>query len=117
MLLNAINHKMPIYKDCTLREMLGVGATVLLTNSLVLSLITKTLFGFAWIGFGIALVSLVPLTKLLLGQLQRVKVGKPFGYYQQVLMKHCQNNALFSALFKVAYLTRLGKWSVRKFLS
>lgn len=113
-MLNHINNKMPIYKDCTLGEMLIVGAVVFVTNSIILSLITRLLFGYAWIGFAITLLSLVSITKLLLGRLQKIKYGKPYGYYQQLLIKKLQQFELFKLIFKPLYVERQGKWSVRR---
>ncbi len=114
MILNHINHKMAIYKDCTLGEMLSVGAMVFISNSIVCSMMSKLFFGFAWIGFAIAILSLVPLTKLLLGRLQKIKYGKPYGYYQQLFFKKLQQLTLFQHLFTLPFVERQGKWSVRR---
>lgn len=114
MLLNQINHKMPIYKDCTLGEMMTVGTAVFITNSLLLSLITKLLFGFAWIGFAFTILSLVAITKLLLGRLQKIKYGKPYGFYQQLFFKKIQQIHFMQRLFKLPFVERQGKWSVRR---
>lgn len=105
---------MPIYKDCTLGEMMVVGAAVFLTMSVVLSLITKVIFGIAWIGFGITLLSLVHITRFLLGRLQKIKYGKPYGYYKQLIIKKSFKSKLISALFDMDYIQRIGKWSVRR---
>ncbi len=114
MLLNHINQKMPIYKDCTLGEMLAVGGITLIMLSLILSLITKLLFNFAWIGIAIAILALVHVTRFILGRLQKLKYGKPDGYYQQLLLKKLSHQSIFSLLIKSPYLTRQGKWSVRR---
>lgn len=114
MILNHINHKMPIYKDCTLGELMFVGGCTLVTLSIGLSLITKILLGFAWIGFVITILSLVHVTRFLLGRLQKIKYGKPYGYYQQLLFKKLQKNFIFHSLLKLSYVQRQGKWSVRR---
>lgn len=114
MILNHVNHKMPIYKDCTLGEMLFVGICTFLALSIILSLITKLIFGFAWIGFAIAILALVHATRLLLGRLQKVKYGKPYGYYRQLLLKKLQRNVFFQSFLKLPYIQRQGKWSVRR---
>lgn len=114
MILNHLNHKMPIYKDCTLGEMLFVGGCTLATLGLSLSLLTKLLFGYAWIGTALAIISLIHVTRFLLSRLQKVKYGKPYGYYQQLILKKLQNNILFQHFFKVHYVQRQGKWSVRR---
>jgi len=105
---------MPIYKDCTLGEMLFVGGGTLVTSGLTLSLLTKLLFGFAWIGIALAIISLIHVTRFLLGRLQKVKYGKPYGYYQQLILKKLQNNILLQNSFKVQYVQRQGKWSIRR---
>lgn len=114
MILNHINYKMPIYKDCTLGELMVVGTAIFLATSLVFSLMTRVLFNFAWIGFAIAILLLVPLTKLALSQLQKIKFDKPYGYYQQLFFKKIQNYNLFNRLFRVAFIQRQGKWCVRR---
>lgn len=115
MILHHIHHKMPIYKDCTLGEMLFVGGSTFITLSVGLSLLTKLLFGFAWIGFALAILLLVHSTRFLLGRLQKVKYGKPHGYYQQLILKKSQSNLIFKQVIKARYVQRLGKWSVRRF--
>ena len=110
MLLNEINHKMPIYKDCTLGEMLGVGAIVFLFEMIGLSIITWVVFGYASIGVALTFISFFHLTKAVLNQLQKVKYGKPHGYYQQRLVK----KAAACGLIRSLYLTRCGKWSIHR---
>lgn len=111
MLLNNINHKMPIYKDCTLSEMLCIGAIVFIFEMIVFSMVAWLLFGYASIGVALTFISFFHVTKSVLNQLQKVKYGKPHGYYQQWLVKKSANCGLIRSL----YLTRCGKWSmVRK---
>ena len=98
---------MPIYKDCTLGEMMVVGTFAFLIMSLVLSFLTFLFIGFAWIGFAISILSLVHVTRFLLGRLQKIKYGKPYGYYKQLILKK-QN------FIKLPYVQRHGKWSVKK---
>ena len=105
MILNHINHKMPIYKDCTLGEMMLVGSFAFLGMSSILSSLTFLFFGYFWIGFVISIVSLVHVTRFLLGRLQKIKYGKPYGYYQQLLLKKIHFHP---------YIEREGKWSVRR---
>lgn len=114
MVLNHINYKMPIYKDCTLGELMFVGAANLVILGITLSLLTKLLFGIAWIGIALTLLSLVHATRFLLGRLQKVKYGKPYGYYKQLLLKKIQQHSIFKSIFKIAFVQREGKWSVRR---
>lgn len=110
MVLHEINHKMPIYKDCTLGEMLLVGAMVFVAEAIIFSSFARLLFGYAFIGFALTFISFFHVTKVLLSQLQKVKYGKPHGYYQQWLIKRCIELKLIRSL----YITRCGKWSVRR---
>lgn len=114
MILNQVNHKMAIYKDCTLGEILFVGIFVFLLLGLSLSLITKIVFGYAWIGFALVLLSLVHITRFLLGKLQKVKYGKPYGYYKQLMIKKISRLAIYNIFLRPSYVERQGKWSVRR---
>lgn len=110
MMLHEINYKMPIYRDCTLGEMLFVGGTVFLCEMTFFSLMTKLLFGFAFIGVAITFVSFFHVSKYFLGRLQKVKYGKPYGYYRQLFFK----KMIEHGIIRSDYVIRLGKWSVRR---
>ena len=113
-MLHEINYKMPIYKSCTLEEILFVSISVLIMLGVTLFLVTKLLFGYGFIGVAITLVALVPLTKYLLGRLQIIKQGKPYGYYRHLFIKKLQHTFLFNVLKFNLYVSREGKWSVRR---
>jgi conjugative transfer region protein (TIGR03750 family) len=110
MIFHEINYKMPIYKGCTLGEMLAVGACVFITESIALSVLTWMLFNLASIGFAITMLSFFHISKYLLGRLEKVKYGKPQGYYKHAVIKKL--SAL--GILKSRYLTRQGRWSVRR---
>lgn len=110
MILHEINHKMPIYKDCTLGEILLVGGLVFSTEAVFFSIVTRLFFGYAAIGVAITFISFFHITKVLLNQLQKVKYSKPHGYYKQWFVKKCTELRLIQPL----YITRCGKWSVRR---
>ena len=114
MLLNHINHKMPIYKDCTLFELLVVSCGYLALGSIILSIISKLLTGYACIGFALVLMTLVHITRFFLGRLQRLKYGKPYGYYQQLFLKKLAQNSVIRTLWKSQRMTRIGRWSARR---
>jgi hypothetical protein len=82
--------------------------------AIALSSITKILFNFAWIGLAISIVSLVHTTRFLLGRLQKIKYGKPYGYYRHLLIKKLQKNNFIAAFLNIPYIQREGKWSVRR---
>ncbi len=110
MILNHINHKMPIYKDCTVGEMLFVGSTFFTISAILLSITTKLLIGYAAIGFAVSFLLLVPATRISLGQLQKIKYGKPYGYYQHLMIK----KLIDLGFIKNLYITQQCKWSVRR---
>ncbi len=114
MLLNLINHKMPIYKDCTLIELLIVSGSYLVLGGIILSLLSRLLTGYASIGFAVVLITLVHVTRFLLGKLQRLKYGKPYGYYQQLFLKQLIQAPWLSSLWKTRLITRTGRWSIRR---
>lgn len=113
-MLNCINHKMPIYKDCTLLELLLVSTGYLVVMGIFLSLLTWMLWGYFLIGFALTLFSMVHATRFLLGRLQRVKYGKPYGYYQQLFLKKLFEKAWINAYWQSPWVVREGKWSVRR---
>lgn len=114
MLLNLVNHKMPIYKDCTLIELLIVSGSYLVLGGITLSFLSWLLAGYASIGFAFVLITLVHVTRFLLSRLQRLKYGKPYGYYQQLFLKKLIQTTWLSAVWKTKLITRTGRWSVRR---
>jgi len=114
MLLNNINHKMPIYKDCTLGELLAVGLMAFIVLFTSLTLIAWLIIGYWYIGLLLSVFSLVHVTRFLLSKLQKMKSGKPYGYYQQYILKKLSQHSLFKHLIQLPYIQRIGKWSVRR---
>ncbi len=114
MILTHINHKMPIYKDCTLFELLIVSLSVLIIGGSGLSLLTRLLFGYASIGIAIILLSFVHISRFFLGRLQKLKTGKPYGYYFHLFLKHIALGSLTQHLWQTPYVLREGRWSVRR---
>lgn len=112
-MLNHINHKMAIYKDCTVGEVITVAIGSFITLTVCLSLLTKLLFGYIWPGYLLASSLFFFITKLILSKLQKLKYGKPYGYYQHLFIKKLAEIGIIHN----RYLTRLGKWSVRRFSS
>lgn len=104
---------MSIYKDCTIGEVMTVAMTSLILLTVSLSLITKLLFGYVWPGYLLASALFFFVTKLMLSKLQKLKYGKPYGYYQHLIIKKLSE----MGLIRNRYLNRLGRWSVRRFLA
>jgi conjugative transfer region protein (TIGR03750 family) len=114
MVLQHINYKMPIYKDCTLGELLFISISSFLSLSISLFFITKILFGLGCIGFAIGILLIVPVTRFLCGRLQTVKYGKPYGYYHHLFLRKVHKSFLLNFFVKIRFLVREGKWSVRR---
>jgi conjugative transfer region protein (TIGR03750 family) len=114
MILSHINHKMPIYKDCTLFELLVVSSAVLLVGGATLSLLTWLLLGYASIGAAILLLSFVHISRFFLGHLQKLKYGKPYGYYSQLFLKKLAQSSLVRCFWQPRWVMREGRWSVSR---
>ena len=110
-MLNHINHKMAIYKDCTIGEVIVVATASFVILTLGLSFLTELLFGYFWPGYLIASTFFFFVTKLILSKLQKLKYGRPYGYHQHLLIKKLSD----MDILRSPYLTRLGRWSVRRF--
>lgn len=113
-MLNHINHKMPIYKDCTLFELMVVVTLYLGILGITLSLLAWVLFGYAMIGLSITILSMLHGTRFLLSRLQKMKYGKPYGYYQQWFLKRMVNFPLAKLFWQSPWIQREGRWSVRR---
>lgn len=109
-MLNHINHKMPIYKDCTLVEVMVTAIATFVILIVVFSILTKILLGYFWPGYLLSSILFLLITKLMLSKLQKLKYGKPYGYYQHLIIKKLSN----FGLIKSPYLVRIGKWSIRR---
>lgn len=112
-MLNHINYKMPIYKDCTLGEVIAGAITSYLVLIILFSLLTKLLVGYLWPGYLLASMIFVFVTKAILSKLQKLKYGKPYGYYRHLFIRALAYYGIISP----PYLTRIGKWSTRRYLS
>jgi conjugative transfer region protein (TIGR03750 family) len=110
MLLNSINFKMPIYKDCTFGELMMTGTLVFIVELICLGSLLKLTTGFASIGVAITFMTFWLITKGLIIKLQKIKYGKPYGYYKHALLLKLSE----LRLMKSFYITRIGKWSVRR---
>lgn len=111
-ILNHINHKMPIYKDCTLAEVMTIAIFSLVILVVFFSLLMKLIFGVIWPGYLIASTLFFFATKMLLSKLQKLKYNKPYAYYQHLFIKKLSEKRLLPC----RYIIRHGKWSVRRYL-
>ncbi len=111
-MLNHVNHKMPIYKDCTLFELLAVSISYLVVLGSALSILTWILLGYASMGCAITLFSMVHASRFLLGRLQKVKYGKPYGYYKHLFLKKIAHIQFTKIFYTSPHVLREGRWSV-----
>jgi len=109
-MLNNINHKMPIYKNCTLFELMITTITTLTLLIIALSVLSKIFIGYLWPGFLLATIFFVFINKFMLNKLQQLKYEKPHAYHQQLVIK----KLAIIGLIYVPYVIRIGKWSVRR---
>jgi len=107
-LLDAIQAPLPIYRHCTLQEILFLGCCVLGISLLLFPIMTLLLFASAWLGFAIALPLSFVLTRFAIGKLGRLKQGKPRGFCQQRARKRLA--AL--GLYRSPCVERVGRWSI-----
>ena len=107
-LLDAIYAPLPIYKHCTLQEIIILGSGVLGISLLLFPIATFIICGSAWLGLVIALPLSFVLTRLAIGYLAHLKYGKPHGYYQQYLRGQLSR----LGVYRSPYITRVGRWSV-----
>lgn len=114
MILTLINQKMPIYKDCTLFELLMVSSAVLIVGGTFLSFFTWLIFGYVAIGMAITLLSFVHVSRFILSILQKLKYGKPYGYYSHLLLKAIASHSWTHQFWQAPWIMRQGHWSVMR---
>lgn len=113
MIFHHLHHKMAIYKDCTLSEILIVAIINLVILTLIFSVLMQILFHLMWLGYLLAAIAIVPVTRVTLSRLQKIKFAKPYGYYQHRLLKQLQQTPLNHWLL-LPFVIRVGKWGVRR---
>ena len=107
-LLDAIHDPMPIYKHCTLQEIMALGITLLIISLVLFPILTMFLCHSAWLGLAIALPSSFGFTRLAIGRLGHLKQDKPYGYVLQRVYQQLSDYGLHQS----PYITRVGRWSV-----
>jgi conjugative transfer region protein (TIGR03750 family) len=109
-MLNNINHKMAIYKGCTLVELMVTAISTYCMLTLIFSLLTKCLLGIIWPGYLLASLLFFFVTKLLLSKLEKLKYGKPYGFYQHLVIKKLSEMNIINN----RYVIRVGRWSIKR---
>jgi conjugative transfer region protein (TIGR03750 family) len=96
-----------IFCGCTLREMQVMGFSYLVICILMLGILFKCLINLFLVGVGLAFPVAVGLTWMIAQLFQRVKQGKPKGYWKQKCLLFLQNHKLLPEI----YVCRSGYWS------
>lgn len=106
-LANRLNAEPAIFKGCSSSELgmiVGVAALIWLPVSLLLA----GLMGAVTMGFGIAGVGVVATVIVMAGLFQRLKRGRPEGYYQQRIAIRLDDIGLRRSPF----IRRSGAWDI-----
>jgi len=103
-----LDHPLPIYQHCTLREIAGLVLVMAGLSFSVLPLLSVMLSGSLFPGFLPALIVSLVGTRLLISWLGRLKQQHPYGYWQQ----RCRAQSVQWGFCQPVLLTREGVWTV-----
>ena len=106
-LADRLNAEPAIFKGCSSSE-LGMIVGLAIVIWLPLSLLLAWLLGAVTMGFGIAGVGVVATVVTLATLFQRIKRGRPEGYYQQWLRIRLQT----MGLYRTPWVLRSGSWDI-----
>ena len=106
-LADRLNAEPAIFKGCSSSE-LGMIVGLAIVIWLPLSLLLAWLLGAITMGFGIAGVGVVATVVALATLFQRIKRGRPEGYYQQWLRIRLQT----MGLYRTPWGLRSGSWDI-----
>jgi len=101
---------MPVYQDCTLGEIVTIAVVTLVSMGVVLSIVSRILCGYFWPGYLLASGLFFFVTKFLIQKLQKMKMGKPYGYYRHLIHQRFSRYGMVRCRF----VQRRGEWSVRR---
>ncbi len=107
-LATRLNFDAIVFCGCTMKEMQVIGIVSLVFCILALGSLMKMLINLLLIGVGLAFPAAVGLTWVMAHLFQRIKQGKPKGYWKQWLLLVVDDIGLMPAL----YVRRSGYWSV-----
>ena len=106
-LADRLNAEPAIFKGCSSSELgLIVGVSILLW--LPLSLLLAWFLGAITLGFGIAGIGVVATVVICATLFQRVKRGRPDGYYQQQIRLRCHD----LGFWRTPWIRRSGTWDI-----
>ncbi|MBK9130390.1 MAG: TIGR03750 family conjugal transfer protein [Gammaproteobacteria bacterium] len=106
-LADRLNAEPAIFKGCSSSE-LGMIVGLAIVVWLPLSLLLAWLLGAITMGFGIAGVGVVATVVVMATLFQRIKRGRPEGYYQQWLRIRLQT----IGLYRTPWVLRSGSWDI-----
>lgn len=106
-LADRLNAEPAIFKGCSSSE-LGMIVGLAIVIWLPLSLLLAWLLGAVTMGFGIAGVGVVATVVILATLFQRIKRGRPEGYYQQWLRIRLQT----MGLYRTPWVLHSGSWDI-----
>ncbi len=106
-LADRLNAEPAIFKGCSSSE-LGMIVGLAIVVWLPLSLLLAWLLGAITMGFGIAGVGVVATVVVMATLFQRIKRGRPEGYYQQWLRIRLQT----IGLYRTPWVLRSGPWDI-----
>lgn len=106
-LADRLNAEPAIFKGCSSSE-LGMIVGLAIVVWLPLSLLLAWLVGVVTMGFGIAGVGVVATVVVMATLFQRIKRGRPEGYYQQWLRIRLQT----VELYRTPWALRSGSWDI-----
>ena len=106
-LADRLNAEPVIFKGCSSSE-LGMIVGLAIVIWLPLSLLLAWLLGAITMGFGIAGVGVVATVVVMATVFQRIKRGRPDGYYQQWLRIRLQSTGIYRA----PWVLRTGAWDI-----
>jgi conjugative transfer region protein (TIGR03750 family) len=106
-LADRLNAEPAIFKGCSSSE-LGMIVGLAIVVWLPLSLLLAWLLGAITMGFGIAGVGVVATVVVMATLFQRIKRGRPEGYYQQWLRIRLQK----IGLYRTPWVLRSGSWDI-----
>lgn len=106
-LADRLNAEPVIFKGCSSSE-LGMIVGLAIVFWLPLSLLLAWLLGAVTMGFGIAGAGVVATVVVLATLFQRIKRGRPEGYYQQWLRIRLQT----LGLYRTPWVLRSGSWDI-----
>ena len=110
-LADRLNAEPAIFRGCSSSE-LGMIVGLAIVIWLPLSLLLAWLLGAITMGFGIAGVGVVATVVVMATLFQRIKRGRPEGYYQQWLRIRLQT----MGLYRVPWVLRSGSWDLGRTL-